>query len=215
MWTEMLRSFPLSVKASNLHRKKVKEVQQTVFEKRADSFKPAWLTLPDSFQIPQNPCQTVLNFFGFLFTPETESYSCRVHNNHSRKNKWWVYIVNISDLLVEEYFPQNLLRIFCFSNLSWLKYISERNIGMDGFLITPDKKRFESVRLNIIRLRWILFVIPARHFSVKAFRQSKYFGTQLKLKHVGSNLGELQIRVVIKQHLYNRGKFWGRWRPAT
>ena len=91
-----------------------------------------------------------------------------------------------------------------------MKYISERNIGMDGFLITPDKKRFESVRLNIIRLRWILFVIPARHFSVKAFRQSKYFGTQLKLKHVGSNLRELQIRVVIKQDLYNRGKFWGR-----
>ena len=65
----MLPSFPLSVKSNNLHQKKVKEVQQTVFEKPADSFKPAWLTLPDSFKIPQNPCQTVLIFFGFLFTP--------------------------------------------------------------------------------------------------------------------------------------------------
>ena len=64
---------------------------------------------------------------------------------------------------------------------------------MDGFLITPDKKRFESIRLNIIRLMWILFVIPARHFSVKAFRQSKYFGTQLKLKYVGSNLGNYRL----------------------
>ena len=38
-------------------------------EKPADSFKLAWFTLPDSFKIPRNPCQTVLNFFGFLFTP--------------------------------------------------------------------------------------------------------------------------------------------------
>ena len=29
------------------------------------------------------------------------------------------------------------------------------------------------------------------------------------MKYVGSNLGELQNRVVIKQDLYNRGKFWG------
>jgi len=43
--------------------------KQTVFEKPADSFKLALFTLPDSFKIPRNPCQTVLNFFGFLFTP--------------------------------------------------------------------------------------------------------------------------------------------------
>ena len=41
----------------------------SVFEKPADSFKLAWSTLPDSFKIPRNPCQTVLIFFGFLFTP--------------------------------------------------------------------------------------------------------------------------------------------------
>ena len=49
--------------------KHVYEVQQTVFEKPADSFKVAWFALPDSFKITQNPCQTVLNFLGFLFTP--------------------------------------------------------------------------------------------------------------------------------------------------
>ena len=38
-------------------------------EKSADSFKRAWFTLPDSFKIIRNPCQTILNFFGFLFTP--------------------------------------------------------------------------------------------------------------------------------------------------
>ena len=47
----------------------VKEVQQTVIEKPADSYKRAWFTLPDSFKIPWTPCQTVLHFFGFLFTP--------------------------------------------------------------------------------------------------------------------------------------------------
>ena len=55
--------FRLTVKSSNL------QVQQTVFENPADSFKRAWFTLPDSFKIIWNPCQTVLNFFGFLFTP--------------------------------------------------------------------------------------------------------------------------------------------------
>ena len=50
--------------------KHVFEFQQTVFEKPADSFKRAWFTLPDSFKIIRNPCQTVLNFFGFLFSPD-------------------------------------------------------------------------------------------------------------------------------------------------
>ena len=49
--------------------KKKLEVQQTVFGKPADSFKLAWFTLPDSFKIPQNPCQTVLSIFG---TPELQ-----------------------------------------------------------------------------------------------------------------------------------------------
>ena len=49
--------------------KHVYEVKQTVFEKPADSFKPALFALQDRFKITQNPCQTVLNFFGFLFTP--------------------------------------------------------------------------------------------------------------------------------------------------
>ena len=52
-------SFSFSVKQSNLKRKKV---QQTVFEKPADSFKLAWFTLPDSFKIPWNQCQRVLKF---------------------------------------------------------------------------------------------------------------------------------------------------------
>ena len=46
--------------------KTVYEVQQTVFEKPADSFKRAWFTLPDSFKILRTPCQTVLNCFGFF-----------------------------------------------------------------------------------------------------------------------------------------------------
>ena len=50
-------------------RNNVQDVQQTVFGKPANSFNLAWFTLPDSYKIPQNPCQTVLNFFGFLFTP--------------------------------------------------------------------------------------------------------------------------------------------------
>ena len=49
--------------------KNVDGVQQTVLEKTADSFKLAWFTLPDSFKIIWNPCQTVLIFVGFLFTP--------------------------------------------------------------------------------------------------------------------------------------------------
>ena len=110
---------------------------------------------------------------------ETEPYSDWGHNNQSRKYKWWIYIVNISDPLAEEYLPQNLLRIFCFfsSNLSWLKYISERNTGISGH---PRKGGLEFFRLYIIRLRWNLFVIPARRFfSVKAFPLSKHFGTRL------------------------------------
>ena len=41
------------------------ELQQTVFEKPADSFKLAWYTLPDSFEIPWGPCQIILIFWAF------------------------------------------------------------------------------------------------------------------------------------------------------
>ena len=53
--------------------KHVYEIQQTVFENPADSFKLAWFTLPDSFKITRNPCQIVLIYFGFLFTPVTDN----------------------------------------------------------------------------------------------------------------------------------------------
>ena len=37
--------------------------------KNKQTVKLAWLTLSASFEIAQIPCQTVLNFFDFLFTP--------------------------------------------------------------------------------------------------------------------------------------------------
>ena len=81
-------SFSFSVKQSNLQRKKVKKVQQTVLGKPADSFKLAWFTLPDSFKIARNPCQTVLNFFGFLFTPAVSCYSIS-------QSKWFCLTLKI------------------------------------------------------------------------------------------------------------------------
>ena len=67
MWIEYASIFSTNIQIKQFATQK--RVQQTVFEKQADSFKRAWFTLPDSFKIIWNPCHTVLNFFGFLFTP--------------------------------------------------------------------------------------------------------------------------------------------------
>ena len=69
-----LKILPLYLKLSQIKqvatRKNVEEVQQTVFGKPADSFE-----LPNSLKVLQNPCQTVLIFSGFLFTPGKERMS--------------------------------------------------------------------------------------------------------------------------------------------
>ena len=74
-----LKILPLYLKLSQIKqvatRKNVEEVQQMVFGKPADSFKLAWFTLPNSLKVPRNPCQTVLIFSGFLFTPGKERMS--------------------------------------------------------------------------------------------------------------------------------------------
>ena len=46
--------------------KTVKEGQQTVIEKPADSFKLAWFTLPDSFKLPENQFWFFLAFYSPL-----------------------------------------------------------------------------------------------------------------------------------------------------
>ena len=42
---------------------------------KKDNFKLAWFTLPDSFKIPQNPCQTVLIFSAFYSPPLVNAQS--------------------------------------------------------------------------------------------------------------------------------------------
>ena len=69
MWTEYASIFFIFSQTKQFSTQKSLGSRQTVFEKPADSFKLAWFTLPDSFKIPWNSCQTVLIFFGFLFTP--------------------------------------------------------------------------------------------------------------------------------------------------
>ena len=70
----------LSINYTLFQRQTIPEVQQTEIEKLADSFKLTWFTLPDSFEIPRNPCQTVLIFFGFLFTPGRHTTNWLIYN---------------------------------------------------------------------------------------------------------------------------------------
>ena len=87
----------LSTNYIQFQRKIVSEVQKTEIEKLADSFKLAWFTLPDSFKIPRNPCQTVLNFFGFLFTPVIETIEKNIVLSFKSKVCQTSYLVIIQE----------------------------------------------------------------------------------------------------------------------
>ena len=59
----------LSIDYTRLQRKIVSEVQQREIEKLAGSFELPGFTIADRLKNSSIPWQTVLIFFGFLFTP--------------------------------------------------------------------------------------------------------------------------------------------------
>ena len=70
--------------------------------KNKQTVKLAWLTLSASFEIAQIPCQTVLNFFDFLFTPV-------VFWSIKQKNHFLI-LANLQDICK---YVWSFMRVFC------------------------------------------------------------------------------------------------------
>ena len=70
--------------------------------KNKQTVKLAWLTLSASFEIAQIPCQTVLNFFDFLFTPV-------VFWSIKQKNCFLI-LANLQDICK---YVWSFMRVFC------------------------------------------------------------------------------------------------------
>ena len=157
--------------------KTVKEIQQTVFEKAADSFKLSWFTLPDSFRIPQKPCQTALNFFGFLFTPVHRIYSvffslCEFYRSPRKISDFILVFVCCIELLLKLW--EIGVKVFIkLDSQSRIISSNPDNANLQPFLlcgkgmIDLNQRHFERLTLNTV------YFWPKKWAAISQFLKTK------------------------------------------